>query len=78
MSSTQQSPELKAKELFDKYMEVMDDAGSPYAKDHAKEAAIICVEMLINEADGGTVRVGRGGLTNVQYWESVKSEISKL
>lgn len=69
------TPKEKAEELIRKYERLLvcpTTYGSPI------ECALIAVEMLIEYADDGKVTVGRKGLSDLEYWKLVKTEIEKL
>ena len=66
-------PELKAKELVDKYW-IYLRAGLLYdeeAKEDAKHCALIAVDEILNLCWGGN-KVG------MKHWKEVKQEIEKL
>ena len=66
-------PQLKAKELVDKYW-IYLRAGLLYdeeAKEDAKHCALIAVDQILNLCWGGN-KVG------MKHWQEVKQEIEKL
>ena len=69
-------PELKAKELVDKYWIYLranllyDDE----AKEDAKQCALIAVDELIEEEE----KYNNGTFYPSNYWQEVKQEIEKL
>lgn len=70
----------KAKELVEKFLphaqtwDCYNDI--PDHNEHEKQCAIICVDELIKENTEIETMVGQG--FNLDYWESVRTEITKL
>lgn len=67
-------PKLKAKELVEKMQKSLFSDGAY----DAKQCALIAVEVALEDATQNTVKHGRGGLTNYDYWNEVKTEIESL
>ncbi len=61
------SPKEKAKELYDKYFELVEAQTSEQQEDNARNAALIAVDEIISLV---------GIYSN--YWQEVKQEIEKL
>ncbi len=84
MSSTQQRPELKAKELFDKYekflwygVKISSDKKYSILRERTKEAAIICVSEILELRMINNM--GRGdGDNEGEYWESVREHLKNM
>jgi len=66
-------PEIKAKELVDKYLESKDniefDNGCSIGIYQAKQCALICCDEVIKTLDYDEP---------FEYWQEVKQEINKL
>jgi hypothetical protein len=65
-------PKDKAKELFDKYYEIMISANNILNISRAKQYALIAVDEMIEES------VGYLSIDRNKYWKKVKQEIEKL
>ena len=64
------SPKEKAKELFDKYFELVEAQTSEQQEDNARKAALIVCDELIN--------TGAIGSLLEDYYLQVKQEINNL
>ena len=67
----------KAKELVEKYLKKI----GPYhaetkTKELAKQSALICVDVILNDVGAKDWELDTG--TNTNYWQEVKQEINKL
>jgi hypothetical protein len=68
------TPELKAKELFDKYFIELNEHNECY-----EEAAIQCALIAVNEILNLNVFEYTSDWSNtIEYWEEVKQEIINL
>ena len=64
------SPAEKAKELVDKYTQMIFESGNTVSKPMCKQCALICVDEILSiEGDY---------LLSTSYWQQVKEEINKL
>lgn len=74
--------EGKAKELAEKFYEVLLVDGSLNEKricyGYAKQCAIIYCDGMIDESSDNIVTIGRGGLSNKEYWQQVRTAINQL
>ena len=66
----------KAKELVEKYLKKI----GPYhaetkTKELAKQSALICVDVILNDVGAKDWELDTG--TNTNYWQEVKQEINK-
>jgi hypothetical protein len=66
------SPKEKAKELYDKYFELVEAQTSEQQEDNARWAALIAVDEIIKLP----IAIGISDL--IDYWENVKQEIRHL
>ncbi len=66
------SPKEKAKELYDKYFELVEAQTSEQQEDNARNAALIAVDEIIKLP----IAIGISDL--IDYWENVKQEIRYL
>jgi len=64
------SPKEKAKELYDKYFELVEAQTSEQQEENARKAALIVCDELIN--------TGALGSLLEQYYMQVKQEINKI
>jgi hypothetical protein len=67
----------KAKELVEKYLKKI----GPYhaetkTKELAKQSALICVDVILNDVGAKDWELDTG--TNTNYWQEVKQEINKI
>lgn len=76
------TPEAKAKEIFDKFLGLADDCGSPYPKTHAIAGAVLCVkEILLAKHSCGceeSIVIDGKYETYLTYWMAVKREIEAI
>lgn len=81
------NPQLKAKELFDKYyVKIQESDKYSYLlrseeKDLSKQCSIICVDEIINfGSKHGTWSIGEpyNTISDEQYWNNVKQAINEL
>ena len=85
---TQQSVD-KAREMVDKFKNEIpvitdfandgsswDDELSRYSA--AKQCAIILCDEMIKEVSDNISHIGRGGLSDMKFWEQVKQAINQL
>ena len=64
------SPKEKAKELYDKYFELVEAQTSEQQEDNARKAALIAVDEILN--------TGALGVLLEEYYQKVKQQIQKL
>ena len=69
------TPKRKAKDIYDKYNDQLDD-NIGFKNYHIKYCALICVDIILNDAQ--IPDWDNDVLTNYNYWEEVKKEIEKL
>lgn len=72
------TPEEKAKYLILQIKNILPRMDYQVLEETAKECAIICVDEVLKETPENVTRLERGGLNNLEFWESVKEEIQKL
>lgn len=70
------TPKDKAEELYCKML--LTHSKRKYNGDRAIKGSLVAVEMLIEYADDGKVTAGRKGLSDLEYWQEVKTELEKL
>ncbi len=76
----------KAKELVEKYLKKIIELAyaetrrsaivSTKTKELAKQSALICVDVILNDVGAKDWELDTG--TNTNYWQEVKQEINKL
>jgi len=66
------SPKEKAKELYDKYFELVEAQTAEQQEDNARKSALIAVDEIIKLP----IAIGISDL--IDYWENVKQEIRYL
>tara|TARA_R110000823_G_scaffold260854_1_gene381575 strand:+ start:10 stop:282 length:273 start_codon:yes stop_codon:yes gene_type:complete len=74
----------KAKELVDRFLdfipcndnELSEDDMYKYQLENAKQCALICVDVILNDVGAKDWELDTG--TNTNYWQEVKQEINKL
>ena len=67
----------KAKELYEKiYFLKVNNSGCWMFKEAAKECALICVNVILNDVGAKDWELDTG--TNTNYWQEVKEEINNL
>ena len=69
------TPELKAKELFDKHFEFVEALSGLNQWENAKKCALITVNEILN-IDNIKPYILHKEI--IEYWENVKQEINKL
>ena len=69
------SPKEKAKELYDKYFELVEAQTSEQQEDNARNAALIAVDEIIQSHYVVMVGVTK---SIEDYWQEVKHEINNL
>jgi hypothetical protein len=63
-------PKEKAKELYDKYFELVEAQTAEQQEDNARKAALIAVDEILN--------TGALGILLEEYYQKVKHEINNL
>jgi hypothetical protein len=67
-------PKEKAKELYDKYFELVEAYSSEQQEDNARDAASITCDEVLNALEENRWQ----NRLMMDYWEEVKKEINKL
>lgn len=67
------TPKEKAVELVEKF-----SSRNMLGLDTSIKFALVAVDELIKEAQPDVVTISRGSLTDLEFWNKVKSEIKKL
>jgi hypothetical protein len=74
------TPKDKAMELVDRFLAVKqinpNAITRPYNWQEAKQCALICVDVILNDVGAKDWELDTG--TNTNYWIEVKQEIEKL
>lgn len=63
------TPKEKSKELFDKFLPLVEAFSCEGQTENAKQCALICVEQLINDSIIESIH---------EYWEEVKQILKEL
>lgn len=77
------TPEQEADQLIDKFMPYAHSSNEHGQLMHsvhmnsARQCAMVCANELLNAASGGVVHVGRSGLTDVEYYQTVLNILKK-
>lgn len=69
------TPQEKAKELFDKYDDILPQFESSY--DDVKQCALIAVDLHLNELSKMKLIFSDREI-HYNYWQQVKTEIQKI
>lgn len=71
------SPKEKAKELYDKYFELVEAQTSEQQEDNARQSALIAVDEII-KSNPHSNPFNTDVHSTMDYWQEVKHEINNL
>jgi hypothetical protein len=73
------TPKEKAKQLFNKYFELVEANSVRQQEENAKQCALIAVDEIIKANPHSTPTIyGVPPYSTIKYWEEVKQEIDQL